>query len=237
MINIENESSLHNTLKVFYATQTNGSTEVKADGHIYDILTPDNQVIEIQTRNLSALLGKLTHILETGKKVILVHPIPVETRIYLYDEEGKLISKRKSPKNGHLYDIFSELTRIYPLFENENFTLKLLEIKMIEERLRTKEITQSKNKRRRFRKNWNKTNKRLEEIVQEHCFSSKEDLIKILPPLPNEFCSKDLKNILKAKKVPAKIYNNPSLILWVLARMECIVQTKVEKRFRYYRIK
>lgn len=235
MINIENESSLHNTLKVYYASLNNGSTEVKADGHIYDILTADNHVIEIQTKNLGALYKKLEHTLETGKKVTLVHPVAVKNTIYLYDEEGKVLSKRKSSKSGHIYDIFSELTKIYPLLENKNFTLKVLEIKMIEERLKTDKNVQSKNNRRRFRKNWNKINKRLEEILEEHTFSSKQDFIKILPPLPSEFSSKDLKDAMKKQKTPARIYNNPTIILWVLVRMNCIIQTKTEKRFRFYK--
>lgn len=235
MINIENESSLHNTLKIFYATQHNGQTEVKADGHIYDIVTENGEIIEIQTQNLSALYKKLSHILDKNKKVTLVHPIPVKKKICLYAEDGTIISKRASSKKGHLYDIFSELTKIYPLLLNPNFSLKVLEISMIEERIKTNKNVQSKNKRRRFRKDWNKTNKRLEEIIQEHTLKTKEDYKNFLPPLPQEFCSKDLKEILKKEKAPARLYNNATIILWVLSRMELITQTKTEKRFRYYK--
>lgn len=236
MINIENESSLHNTLKIFYATQTNGKTEVKADGHIYDVVTENDEIIEIQTQNISSLYNKLSDILEINKKVTLVHPIPVKKKICLYTQDGTLISKRASSKKNHLYDIFSELTKIYPLLLNPKFTLKILEVSTIEERVRTDDLVQSKNKKRRFRKNWNKINKRLEEIYTEHTLKTGQDYINLLPALPEEFSSKELKNALIKEKVPARIYNNSTLILWVLSRMELIIQTKTEKKFHYYSI-
>ena len=68
-INTYNESSLHNTLKIFYAEKFGGKTEVEAEGHIYDILCDDGQVIEIQTKNLSKLAGKI-------KDAIISLPFP-----------------------------------------------------------------------------------------------------------------------------------------------------------------
>lgn len=236
MINIENESSLHNTLKVFYATQTNGQTEVNADGHIYDIVTQNNEIIEIQTKNISALYKKLEDILQKNKKITLVHPVPIKRKIYLYDEEGTLITKRTSSKKGHLYDVFSELTKIYPLLLHPNFTLIILEVNIIEERMKTTEAVQSKNKRRRFKKNWYKSNKRLEEIICEHTLNTNDDYLALLPALPVEFCTKDVKDALIKEKAPARIYNNTSLILWVYSRMELIKKTKTENKFRYYSI-
>lgn len=236
MINIENESSLHNTLKIYYATRTKGKTEVHADGHIYDIVSEAGEIIEIQTKNLSSLYNKLQDILSKNRKVTLVHPIPIKKHICLFAQDGTLISKRASSKKNHLYDIFSELTKIYPFLLNPNFTLKILEVSIIEERIKTEELVQSKNKKRRFRKNWNKINKRLEEIFCEHTFKTGEDYINLLPALPQEFSSADLKDALSKEKVPARICNNSTLILWVLSKMELITLKKTEKRLRYYSI-
>ena len=113
MINIQNESSLHNTLKLYYANRNSGLTEVEKEGHIYDIVGKDDQIIEIQTKNLCALENKIKDTLEKKYKITIVYPLVITNRIYFTDEEGKLVSKRKSPKKGNIYDIFDELTKIY----------------------------------------------------------------------------------------------------------------------------
>ena len=63
------------------------------------------------------------------------------------DCDNNIISKRKSPKKGNIYDLFSELTGIYPILLNENFTLEILEINMSEIRIKTDELVQSQNKK------------------------------------------------------------------------------------------
>lgn len=236
MINIQNESSLHNTLKSYYCAHYSGETEVKADGHIYDIVGKDGCIIEIQTKSLSSLYNKIQDILNKNKTLILVHPVVITKTIISYDEEGKIISKRKSSDKGHVLKCFDELTKIYPFLLHKNITLELLEVKIIEERIKTKEKIQSKNKRRRYKLNWNKSNKRLEEIISTKVLKTKEDYFSLLPQnLPEEFSSKELKAELKLLKVPARIYNNCNLIIWVLSKMELLIPTKVEKRFRYYK--
>lgn len=233
-----NESSLHKSLKTLYCTIYDGQTEVKADGHIYDILTKKENVIEIQTKNLSKLLPKILDTIEKGRNIKLVHPVVITNRIILYDEEGNKISNRKSPKKGSIYDIFSELTGIYPVLLNPHFSLEIVEIQMIEERVQTQKNVQSKNKRRRFRKNWNKINKKLDSILNTTRFNSKDDYLKLLPStLPQEFCAKDLqKELRKIKELPAKTYKNAHLIIWVFKHMELIEETCVKNRNHYYKI-
>lgn len=238
MINIENESSLHNTLNAYYCSMYEGKTEVNSDNHIYDIVAKNGTIIEIQTQNLSSLYKKIKDILEIqNKKIILVHPVVISKKINVYDSEGKLISSRKSSKKGNIYDIFSQLTKIYPFLLNKNFKLEIIEVNIIEERIKTNSKVQSLNKRRRRKLDWNKTNKRLEEIINTICFSTKDDYLSLLPHnLPEQFSSKELKEKLKELKIPARIYNNSNIILWVLSRMELIVQTDTKNRFKYYKI-
>ena len=232
-----NESSLHNTLKTFYSVTKNGKTEVKKDGHIFDILTPENEVIEIQTQNLGKLKNKISDTLDKGYKVRLVYPLIISRTIFTNDDNGNLISKRKSPKKGNIYDLFTELTGIYPILLRDNFTLEVVEINMSEQRLRTEENVQSKNKRRRFRKNWIKTNKHLDEILNSWLFNSKEDYLNLLPKnLPAEFCVKDIQSLLIKEKKLSKNRINCNLIAWVLSHMNLIVKTKTEKRCYYYKI-
>lgn len=233
-----NESNLHNSLKQLYCSIYDGQIEVEMDGHVYDILTKNKNVIEIQTKNLSKLLPKVLDCIEKGHNIKIVHPIVITNRILLTDENGNKISKRKSPKNGSIYDIFRELTGIYPVLLNRHFSLEIVEIEMIEERIQTKEAVQSQNKRRRYKRNWIKTNKKLEEILNTRRFNNKKDYLDLLPKsLPKEFCAKDLYTALKKEKQPANAYNNAHLIIWVLSHMELIEKTQVKNKNHYYRVK
>ena len=237
-INTYNESSLHNTLKTLYSVTKNGRTEVNLNGYIYDIITDDEGIFEIQTRNLSKLLPKVMTTLEGGGKITIVYPIIAEKKVVLYDDDGNILSKRKSPKKQTIYSIFDELTGIYPVLLDKNFTLEILEIKMIEERKRTSEPVQSKNSRRRFKKDWVKTNKRLEEIIRTHQFKNKKDYISLLPSnLPETFCAKDLAAAFNsAGTYPKEAEKKAHLILWVLSRMELIEFTEIKNRNRHYKI-
>ena len=233
-----NESSLHHTLKLFYAEKYEGKTEVDLDGHVYDIVTINNDVIEIQTKTLSALYNKTVDAIAKGHNVKIVHPIPIKTLIKLYDENQNLIKESRSSKKGSLYDIFREVTKLYPVLLDRHFSLEIVEINMTEKRIQTSEPVQSKNGRRRFKKNWIKTDKLLEEIIETKTFNKKTDYIKLLPKsLPEVFCANDLKISLKKEKLaPARIYNNPHIIIWVLSKMELISMTDIKNRNHYYKI-
>jgi len=238
MINTYNESSLHRTLKVMFAEQYGGRTEEAADGHIYDILDKDGNVIEIQTGNLSKLLPKIRGAAGCGRKFMLVHPLAVTKRILLNDEGGNRISCRKSPVRGCILDLFSELTGIYPVLTDPAFTLKVIEADITEIRTRTPAPVQSANGRRRFKKNWIKEDKKLDSIIRIRTFRGPEDYTALLPPgLPDEFCARDLSAaIAAAEEFPARAASLGSLILWVLSRMGAVAATGTRNRSRTYRI-
>ena len=120
---------------------------------------------------------------------------------------------------------------------NPHFSLEVLEIEMTEERTRTAEPVQSKNGRRRFRRNWNKEGKRLDAIINTRRFSKPEDYLALLPPLPQSFCAKDLKKALASQKdLPARTDSNAHLILWVLSHAGLIEELEKMGRTKYYRI-
>ena len=220
VINTLNESSLHKTLKEIYALQDGSKTEAEEDGVVYDILNEDGSVIEIQTKNLSKLLAKSLEAIKR-RKITIVHPIIVSKTIETYDKDGKLILRRKSPKKENIYSVFRELTGLYPVLLEENFTLELLEIEMTETRIRTEEKTQSKNKRRRFEKDWIKTGKKLDQILSKTVLKTREDYLSLLPSGLNEtFTRKEISEKLKQqKKAPASSYQNISLMTWVFEKM------------------
>jgi len=239
MINTYNESSLHRTVKAYYASLYDGVVEVEKDGHIFDILAGENHVIEIQNLNLSKLAAKISDLLSKGYKVTLVHTIPVEKTIENYNKEGDLLSTKKSPKKLCIYELFQELTGIYPLLLQENFELHVLEISMIETRLKGDELVQSQNNRRRFRKDYIKSNKKLKEIIKTRIFKTKEDYTSLIPEnLKSSFCAKDLRIMLENDKTTrANADRNAHLLIWVLSRMELIEFTEIKNRSRYYRVK
>ena len=234
-----NESQLHKTLKTLYSELYEGQTEVEKNGYVYDIITKNGNVIEIQTKNLSKLLPKIQDTIKENHKIKIVHPIIINRQIKTYDKNRQLVSNRKSPKRGHILDLFSEITGIYSILLNPKFSLEIVEISMIEERVKTETPVQTQNKKRRFKRDWIKTGKRLDQIINTRRFNKKEDYLSLLPPLEtNEFCAKDLRIALeKDKNIPSRIYKNPNLIIWVLYHMEILEYTKTEKRSKYYKLK
>ena len=231
-----NESSLHKSIKELYSPKFKGKTEVQADGHVYDILTENNEVIEIQTKNLSQILKKCLDALEKSHRVLVVHPLVITKTIETYNEDGLLISRKKSPKKGHLYDIFRELTGFYPILLKENFSLEVLGVNITEIRKKTEEKVQTAQKSRRFKKDYIKTDKKLDSIIFALQFSKKEDYQKLLPlGLPKIFCAKDVeKLLLEDKSIPKRIAENANIILWVLVRMEIIKECEKKGRTKYY---
>lgn len=233
-----NESDLHKSLKTIYCQMYEGKTEVTLEGHIYDIVTKNGNVIEIQTGNLSKLHSKIIDILKNQRKIKILYPLVIERKIKLFSQENTVISNRKSPKKVTIYEIFRELTKLYDILLNPNFSLEILFVKITEERVRTDENVQSKNNQRRYKKNWNKTNKILEQIFDSKIFNSKDDYLNVfLQDLPELFCAKDLFN--KIIKNEPKINPNYAMTsarytIWVLSKMGIISFSKKNGNTKLY---
>lgn len=231
-----NESDLHNSLKTFYAALYKGKKEVKIDNYYYDVACKNNLIIEIQTKNLGKLKDKITDTLNKGIKIILVHPIIIQKKIELVDENLNRIRIKKSPKKENLYDIFKELTKLYPILLHKNFTLELVFINMIETRTDSDTKLKINKKKSRYHRDYVKINKKLEEIIGTKQFKTKEDYLSLLPKtLDKEFCAKDLQRELKkTKDIPFRVYNNPHIILWLFVRMN-IIEYVYTKKSKYYK--
>ena len=150
MINTLNESSLHKTLKHYYALQNEGSsTEVPLGPYIADIRTHDGSIIEIQTANLAHLRDKIQYCLNERTRITVVYPLVTTKYIETYSNNGTADSKRKSPLHKNIYSVFKELTSLYSFLQDSLFTLEVVEITMTETRQATDKPVQSSNKRRR----------------------------------------------------------------------------------------
>lgn len=178
------ESSLHAALKTWY-TQPGDRLEVPVDEYIVDIVRGD-LLIEIQTRNFSALKKKL-NTLTRDHAVRLVHPIAKEKWILrLPSEQDAPPKRRKSPKRGRLEHIFVELIRIPHLVAHPNFSLEVL-------------LTQEEETRRNDgqgswrRKGWSIVDHTLIRVDECIVLESPSDFSALIPPsLPHPFTSQDL---------------------------------------------
>ena len=242
MINTLNESSLHKALKTIYSLNGNSKTEEPVSQWICDVVQNKNLIIEIQTANVSKLKNKIKGLLELGKTVKIVHPVVISKTIKTSDIYGTIISTRKSPKKESIYSIFRQLTGITEFLLHENFILEVPQISITEHRLKTPQPQQSKNKRRRFLKDWQKTDKELAEIFATYVFSKKEDYLNLLPQysennkeLCNNFTAKQISTMLK-QKINAAAAADTHFMLWVLKKAGMIQETFKIKNEKHYKI-
>lgn len=183
-IGTRNERSLHAALKQWYALPED-QFEVPMMGFVIDLVR-EGQLIEIQTRNFTAIRQKLRKLVEQHK-VHLLHPITLEKWIVQVDAAGTtVLSRRKSPARGNLADLFAELVRLPELLKHENFTLEFPLI-------REEEVRCQDGKGSRRRKRVSLVDRRLLEVVSSHRFACATDFLQFLPStLPVSFSNKDL---------------------------------------------
>jgi len=126
------EYSLHSEVKAWYSA-LGDELEIKVkDGFVIDVIR-DNLLIEIQTKNFSAIKNKLNKLV-MDNRVRLVYPIAKLKWITYVSKSGDVFSRRKSPKNGKLIDLFYELVHLSHFVKNKNFSFEVLLIE--EEELR-----------------------------------------------------------------------------------------------------
>jgi hypothetical protein len=178
-----NEKPLHEALKKWYA-RPGDKFEVTVDGFVADIVR-GKRIIEIQTRNFSAIKRKLGKLV-TGHPVRLVYPIAAEKWIVKPGKTGVEPVRRRSPKRGGYEEIFRELVYIPHLLKNPNFTLELLLI-------REEEAREYDGVRGWRRGGWVTNERRLLEVVGKKVVKTPADLSAFIPrKLAKAFTVSDL---------------------------------------------
>ena len=132
-IGTRKESSLHRSLKFSYSG-SGGSVETAAGAYICDACTGDGELIEIQTGSFGPLKEKVKSLCKENK-VRIIHPIIIQKTIELYDTQGHLLRKRKSPRKGSLWDIFNALVYASELITQKNLIIELAVIDAVEKRV------------------------------------------------------------------------------------------------------
>ena len=202
------ESSLHASLKEWYFLPGD-SLEVVVDGFVIDIVRGET-LIEIQTRNFSAIKRKLQYLVKRFP-LRLVYPLSREK--WILSEAGQQdggLRRRKSPRRAEMVDLFMELVRIPELVAHDNFSLEVLLIR--EEELRRKDGRGSWR-----RKGWSIYDRRLLEVVDRQVFTCQADYSALLPQtLQPSFTSADLAKALRKPRYLAQ------KMAYCLRKMEAI---------------
>jgi hypothetical protein len=173
-----NEKPLHAALKE-WCRDDGDLVEHEVGGFVIDLVR-DDHLIEIQTRNFSAMRRKLDHLLD-AHPIRIVHPIPTIKWIVKLDERGNEASRRRSPKRGTAADLCAELVSFPSLLSHPNLTIEVLLTE--EEEIRTPDA----------KKGWRRGGYVIEErrllgIHEREEFASPRDLLRLLPAdLPDPF--------------------------------------------------
>jgi hypothetical protein len=178
------ESSLHSSIKKWYFLEGD-RLEANVNDFIVDIVRGD-LLIEIQTANFSAIKPKLTCLLK-DHKVRLVHPIhKTKWIVHKSMPNGEIIGRRRSPKRGSIYDLFSELLRIPDLFSTNNLSIEVLMIDL-------EEIWRNDGRGSWRRKGASIEDRKLISVSERMMFENKTDFLRVMPKdLPNPFSNRDL---------------------------------------------
>lgn len=172
-----NEGSLHAALKELYA-EPGDAFEVPLGRFVIDVCRGKN-LIEVQTGSFAAMGKKLDHLLP-DHEILLVHPIAVES--YLQRPDAKT---RKSPKKASLYSLFDQLVSIPTLLDHPNLTLDVVLVSVTK-------VQAHDPKARRGRGGFRTIDRVLREVKSTHRFECAEDLLSLLPDLPDEFTTADM---------------------------------------------
>ena len=92
------EGPLHAAVKAMLAAPGD-QVEVPVGRFVIDVVRADGELVEVQTGGFGPLGAKLDALLDQHQFRI-VHPIALERRIVRVDEEGEVVSIRRSGKRG-----------------------------------------------------------------------------------------------------------------------------------------
>ena len=189
------EKTLHAVLKLYY--EEDKRYHEQKIGSFYADIARDGKITEIHTGNFYTLRKKLDFFL-ISHKVTVVFPIALNKTVCWIDpESGAVVSRRRSPKGGRIYDVLRELPAIKECIGDQNLTLRILladmeDYRLLDGRGRDKKIGATK----------------LERIptllAEEIDLCDKRDYMMLLPPeLSDSFSREEFERAVRLERVAA----------------------------------
>lgn len=216
------ETSLHRQLKARYATE-GARQEVSVDGFRIDVVRGD-ELVEIQHGSLAAIRDKIRQLVRKHA-VLIVKPIVVRKQIVrLAAKDGDVVSRRLSPKQGSVLDLFDELVYFTRVFPHRNLTLEVPLVNIEEWRY------PGHGRRRRWRTNDHQVaDQKLVSVGDVFQFVEAADLLTLLPTkLPQPFHSGDLAAKLNVRRWIAQ------RIVYCLRKTGAVDEVGKQKNARLY---
>ena len=175
------ETTLHQQLKAHYAPD-GAQVEQRVGRYRIDVVD-GSELIEIQLGSLSAIRDKIAELVKKHQVRIVK---PIVARKYLVKQQragGQVVSRRRSPKQGTVFDLFEELVHFTRVFPHPRLVLEVVLIEIEEWRY------PGHGRRRRWRRNDHEMeDQRLMAVLGVEEFRTAADLCRLLPPkLPTPF--------------------------------------------------
>jgi hypothetical protein len=186
-IGVLREGPLHAAIKLILAAPGD-RLEVPVGRFVIDIVRADGELVEVQTGGFGPLGAKLDVLLDRHR-VRIVHPIAATRRIVRVDEQGQVVSMRRSTKHGSVISVFDKLIAFPSLLTHPNLTIEVLLLD--EDHVRgARPVTV----RRRTR---DPGERRLRDVCSRVELNGVDDIVCALPPLPTEpFSTRELASAL-----------------------------------------
>ncbi len=218
------ETSLHRDLKKLYAGE-DAQTEVVLGGYRIDAVS-GGRLIEIQHGSLSAIRDKI-RALVAGHQVLVVKPI-VARKLLIKQSgpEGRVLSRRLSPKRGKLLDIFDELIYFTRVFPHPRLTIEIVLVEVEEWRY------PGHGRRRRWRRNDQVVaDQKLVTVGESLQLRQAADLMQLIPgKLPGEFHTGHLAELAGIRRHEAQ------RVAYCLRKMQAVEQIGKQGNALVYRL-
>lgn len=116
-------SELHLALQRHYAGD-DGEVEAQLDGYRVDVLR-GGVVYEVQTGSFSAIRRKVEALCERHPVVVVFPVAALKVIVKLAPETGEVLSTRRSPRRGTVWDVAEQLPFLAEALRHENLALEL----------------------------------------------------------------------------------------------------------------
>ena len=194
-IGVMREGPLHAAVKAALAGPGD-ALEVPVGRFVIDLVRADGELVEVQTGGFGALGKKLDALLDEHRMRI-VYPVAAERRIIRVDEQGQVLTTRRSPKRATAVAVFDKLVAFPSLLTHPNLTIEVLLLR--EDHIRR---PQPATTRRRTR---DPGERRMVEVLDRVELRTSQDILAALPALPVEpFSARELAALLRCGTVLAQ---------------------------------